>query len=581
MGRCFGAHISPIWKERVTKRVQAILLGYLLAALNGSPDAAVIYVDHAATGAGDGTSWSDAYVSLQDALANASFGDEIWVTSGKHKPTYQADTSDPTNTTADARDATFWIPRGVQLYGGFAGTETSISQRSASFTHTILSGDIGTAGDDSDNSYRVVYYRAHHGGGYGSSDSDQTTAAVLDGFKVSGANADTASGAGIFAQSVTISPAVYNTKLYIANCVVTNNSSAGHGGGAYLSGWLGNIDNSEFISNHSDSNGGGVYISAHSGNRYIRNTVFDQNTADNNGGALARASDPVSIPAQKPLHLINCMMTGNEAGSHGGAVSYTTNGSSTTYLDITNCEISGNEAGSDGGGVYLGAGFVISQSPLTYIKGAYGVFHSSTFADNTAGGKGGGVFAGEGTISQTDASLDVYNSVLWGNSATSDNQSNAIVDMVASCIQGGGWSAVLGNISSDPLFYDAAAGDYSLLNGSPAIDAAWDPHLPSDVGDIDNDSDTSEELPLDQRLRTRSIDSPVADTGVGPAPISDMGAYELCPGDFNRDGSLNYFDVSDFGSAYSAGDPDADINGDGMIDSDDYSDFVASYNAGC
>lgn len=193
------------------------------------------------------------------------------------------------------------------------------------------------------------------------------------------------------------------------------------------------------------------------------------------------------------------------------------------------------------------------------------------------------MFAGEGAggVAGADADLTVINSILWNNTATSSSQANSIVTMKSSCIEGGGWSALLGNISADPLFYDASSGDYSLSNGSNAADAGWDFNLIADTLDLDNDSNTAEELPLDLRGRTRSIDAGVPDSGVGSSPITDMGAYELCSGDFNRDGILDFFDQSDFLDAFNALDPDADINGDGVLNGTDVSDFLTYYSLGC
>jgi len=112
--------------------------------------AANIYVKHNASGANNGTSWADAYTDLQTAITNAVSGDHIWVAAGTYKPTATA-----------SRDIYFEIPNGVELYGGFAGTETDTSQRTdygaGGANETILSGDIGTQDDNTDNSYHVVY----------------------------------------------------------------------------------------------------------------------------------------------------------------------------------------------------------------------------------------------------------------------------------------------------------------------------------------------------------------------------------------------------------------------------------------
>jgi len=106
-----------------------------------------LYVNHAATGANDGSSWADALTELQSALAAAQSGDEVWVAQGTYLPTQTSD-----------RSISFEPRSGVRLYGGFAGHETDPSQRDWDAHPTILSGDIGTLGDSTDNSYNVMAF---------------------------------------------------------------------------------------------------------------------------------------------------------------------------------------------------------------------------------------------------------------------------------------------------------------------------------------------------------------------------------------------------------------------------------------
>ncbi len=78
----------------------------------------VLYVDAAATGASDGSSWTDAYTDLQAALAAAVATDEIWVAAGTYRPTVAPD-----------RTISIALKNGVGVSGGFDGTETQRDQR--------------------------------------------------------------------------------------------------------------------------------------------------------------------------------------------------------------------------------------------------------------------------------------------------------------------------------------------------------------------------------------------------------------------------------------------------------------------
>jgi len=90
-----------------------IILVVLWLVAGSEALAARIYVNRNANGAGDGTSWDDAYNYLQDALAAAANGDEIWIVEGVYKP------DEGSGVTLGDRTATFQLRNGVALYGGF------------------------------------------------------------------------------------------------------------------------------------------------------------------------------------------------------------------------------------------------------------------------------------------------------------------------------------------------------------------------------------------------------------------------------------------------------------------------------
>ncbi|MBN1164041.1 MAG: hypothetical protein JXB45_05660 [Candidatus Krumholzibacteriota bacterium] len=131
--------------QRISGILAFPLAAFLLMTAFIPVNAGTIFVDVTATGANNGSSWTDAYTDLQTALGTAVPGDEIWVAAGTYKPT-----------TGSFRSATFQLVNGVALYGGFYGNETMIGQRDWTKYVTVLSGDIGTVGVNTDNSYHVV-----------------------------------------------------------------------------------------------------------------------------------------------------------------------------------------------------------------------------------------------------------------------------------------------------------------------------------------------------------------------------------------------------------------------------------------
>src|SRR5206468_4039695 len=114
---------------------------------------------------------------------------------------------------------------GVALYGGFAGGEALLSQRDWAAHPTILSGDLN--GDDApgfgnkgDNVYQVLVAIG----------SAITASTVLDGFTVTGGNADGVSlGATPDSRDQGSGLNVYDATPTIANCTFRNNWASNHG----------------------------------------------------------------------------------------------------------------------------------------------------------------------------------------------------------------------------------------------------------------------------------------------------------------------------------------------------------------
>src|SRR5690606_11911567 len=109
----------------------------------------IVYVKKGANGNHSGSNWANAMPELADALklakSNTSIK-QIWVAGGTYKPLYSP--RDGANFDNEGRDNAFLLVKDVKVYGGFAGTESSLDQRNLSITAnaSILSGDL--AGND-------------------------------------------------------------------------------------------------------------------------------------------------------------------------------------------------------------------------------------------------------------------------------------------------------------------------------------------------------------------------------------------------------------------------------------------------
>ncbi|NOT00711.1 MAG: right-handed parallel beta-helix repeat-containing protein [Phycisphaerales bacterium] len=311
----------------------------------------VSYVDPAAVGANNGTSWANAHTSLQSALTDAraplSTITEVRVAKGTYRP------AGPNGN----RTISFALINEVAIKGGYAGvTQPAPDERNYVLYATILSADLNgndaTTGN-AENSYHVV----------SAADAIDTTA-VLDGFTLTAGNANNAT----FPNSL--------------------------GGGIYNAGGDGVISNCVIAGNRA-SNGGGLY---------------------NSSGAL---------------RLVNCLFYANTATSNGGAIFNGT--ASPTFTNLTVVSNTGGAFGS--GGIYnLGA----------------------------------------------SANPKVTNCILWNNSDSTGTGEAAQFRILSGTPQvnnctvmnlGAGGLGGSNNIATDPLFVDALARNYRLMNGSTSINS--------------------------------------------------------------------------------------------------------------
>ena len=182
---------------------------------------------------------------MRNALAVAVSGDQVWVANGLYQPTRDGD-----------RSLSFVLVDGVDVYGGFAGGETSLIERNPVLNETILSGDLGGndgIGSFSDNSCHVVL----------------AAAGRLDGFTITGGNSDGSDGT--IASGSAILRAGSFAGLRIVACAIRGN----HGRAVDLTEASVHIVDCRF----EDNVGGALGLWATDGLNRIRRCVFTGNSA--------------------------------------------------------------------------------------------------------------------------------------------------------------------------------------------------------------------------------------------------------------------------------------------------------------
>jgi hypothetical protein len=412
-------------------------LGVQVSLAAGDP---IYYVDADATGNNNGTSWQDAFTDLQDGLTGSSPGGEIWVAEGTYRPT-----------SGDDRTASFELKNGVALYGGFDPSEgiTDFEARDWVGQVTLLSGDIGTLEDTSDNVYHVLV------------GSGVTETAVLDGFTVAGGHANGAEpdnrGGGIYLDGA--SPTLTNL-TFSAN-------SAGRGGGIYNLNSSPTLTHCAFSGEATDS-GGGMF------NWYsspvLTDCTFSGNSAPYGGGMRNWYSSP---------SLTDCDFAGNSALYGGGMYNYFSES-----VALINCTFAGNTADYGGGLCNLVSSPTMINSLLwgntaNYDGGGMANYSASpaltncTVSGNSAD-RGGGIYNG------TSAPV-LTNCILWGDSPdemlNEDTEDPPVVthsDLQGGCEAVADTVCGAGNLEADPRFVAPDSGDLHLRADSPCVDVGND-----------------------------------------------------------------------------------------------------------
>lgn len=274
-------------------------------------------------------------------------------------------------------------------------------------------------------------------------------------FRVSGVD-----GMGWETEGDTIGNTVEDARVLFEHGVFSGNVSW-KGGGLRVRNGTVLIRNSRFIENHAFE-GGGLFIEGGSlvvmdSCDIMQNTVYD-------------AVGGIAVMSNASLTVTDSRFIGNDGSWGNGAL-----GVVDATADLNRCILAFNinsryGCGPDDPCIASSGGAVgVHHDSLSGIPDASAKLKNCTVYGNHAH-EGGSVYA-----VVTGSRIDIENSILWNNSSPAAARGGGIIDIRYSNVEGEA-PAGEGNIIADPLFRDAANGDFRLLAASPCIDAG-DPSM--------------------------------------------------------------------------------------------------------
>jgi hypothetical protein len=286
----------------------------------------------------------------------------------------------------------------------------------------------------------------HAGDAGGGIDTDGIGTVFINNSVITG-NTDVHQGAGIYIDVAAGSRIFKGANMTLTNSVVSNNSAladdiTSSGGGISNAGnGTMTIDHCTVSGNFSGGQGGGFSDENSVGTLVVSNSVFVNNTASMDGGAIQEGGPALTI--------INSLIKGNTSGATGGGIlAGGSNGDGATVLMLRRSTVADNTSAGNGGGLELDN--TASASAASRIT-------DSTFTDdralNNAGANGGGVSVehrgrlmllndtidrnvatvGGGVLWDGTGSVRAQNTIIAANSANTgpdaDNAAGTFTDM--------------------------------------------------------------------------------------------------------------------------------------------------------
>jgi len=248
------------------------------------------------------------------------------------------------------------------------------------------------------------------------------------------------------------------------------------GGGIYIENANPTISNSTIRDNYAKFSGGGLYLNG-SNAQLVGNTIVNNQAGQGGsaygGGIYMSNSNPLvtnNVIANNLVYIAGVYTT--PTGGGGGIFASNSNPVLRGNLIQGNAVDGGSSRNARGGALYLGnADAILINNTITgNTVGTGGTFYIVL--------QGGGIYA-------IGSDPTIVNTILWNDTPeeifVAESPVVSTITVANSDVQGGQAGIVTnnsatihwldGNINTNPLFVDAANGNFQLLDGSPAVDA--------------------------------------------------------------------------------------------------------------